>query len=61
MKKNLSGYNERLWLKYRFLLASVLILIIATLLRLYNLDGTSLWKDEAIYANNSYGPFADFI
>ncbi|NOQ62935.1 MAG: hypothetical protein GQ582_00300 [Methyloprofundus sp.] len=51
----------KLCFKHRYLLLSSLIFITALILRLYNLDGTSLWKDEAVYANNSYGTFADFL
>ena len=52
---------KNLWLKHSFLMTSTLILIIAIFFRLYNLEGTSLWLDEAVYANNSYGKFDDFI
>ena len=48
-------------LKKKYLIASVAILVIAAALRIYHLGDTSLWLDEAKYANFSYTGFADFI
>jgi hypothetical protein len=45
----------------KYLLASMAIIVLATILRLHNLGGTSLWFDEAIYATNSNAPFSEFL
>lgn len=37
------------------------VLLIAAALRFYNLGGTSLWLDEAVYANNSVGDFTQLL
>lgn len=37
------------------------IIVLATILRLHNLGGTSLWFDEAIYATNANAPFSEFL
>lgn len=48
-------------LKHAYFIASAAILVIAAALRLYHLGDTSLWLDEAVYANNSYTSFTNFI
>ena len=45
----------------KYLLASMAIIVLATILRLHNLGGTSLWFDEAIYATNANAPFSEFL
>jgi len=45
----------------KYLLASLAIVLLATILRLHNLGNTSLWFDEAIYATNANAPFSEFL
>jgi hypothetical protein len=45
----------------KYLLSSMVIIVLATILRLHNLGGTSLWFDEAIYATNANAPFSEFL
>lgn len=45
----------------KYLLSSMAIIVLATILRLHNLGGTSLWFDEAIYATNANAPFSEFL
>ena len=45
----------------KYLLSSMAIIVLATILRLHNLGGTSLWFDEAIYATNGNAPFSEFL
>ncbi len=47
--------------KKTYFIGSALVVLLAALLRLYNLGGTSLWFDEAVYANNALGSFAQFL
>lgn len=43
------------------LVALFLVLTIAISLRIYSLGDSSLWADEAVYANNSFASFGEFI
>jgi uncharacterized membrane protein len=45
----------------KYLLSSMAIIVLATILRLHNLGGTSLWFDEAVYATNANAPFSEFL
>lgn len=45
----------------RYTLTGLAIVLLATGLRLYNLGGPSLWFDEAVYATNSQGSFAEML
>lgn len=45
----------------RYALVSLFILLVAVALRFFQLGGTSLWLDEAVYANNSMTDFWSFI
>jgi hypothetical protein len=45
----------------KYTLISVVILLIASVLRFYDLGGSSLWVDEAVYANGSMTDFWSFI
>jgi uncharacterized membrane protein len=44
-----------------YLIGAALVVLLAAALRLYNLGGTSLWFDEAVYANISNAPWDDFL
>ena len=41
-------------LKYKYEIVSLVVVMIGSALRFYNLGDTSLWLDEAVYSNNSY-------
>lgn len=45
----------------QYILAALAIVLLAAGLRFYNLGGTSLWFDEAVYATNSHGSFAEML
>ena len=47
--------------RQNYTLLSIIILLIACILRFYNLGGNSLWLDEAIYANVPTADFGSFI
>jgi uncharacterized membrane protein len=40
---------------------SIVVVVVAAALRFYRLGDNSLWLDEAVYANNAFNTFADFL
>jgi len=61
VKQWLSMVSQRDIITERYAPISIVILLIAVALRFYHLGGTSLWLDEAVYANNSMTDFRSFI
>ena len=48
-------------MKFKYEISAGIVLLAAFVLRFYGLGDTSLWLDEAVYANNSHTDFFNFI